>query len=383
MKKILIITAISGFLPQFEKNDVKILQEMGYQVHYASNFHNPVYSFDAKALKKQGIILHHIDIEKSPVHIRKNISALRQIKDIINTEQIKLIHCHNPMGGVVGRSAAAISKMHPYVIYTAHGFHFYKGAPIKNWLFYYTAERWFAHQTDLLITINKEDYNSAKKFHLKKGGAVEQIHGVGVDIDRFHEKTQVREAKRKEMGIPENAFHIVTAAELNKNKNQKVIIEAISKTGRNDIYYSICGKGDNADNLRQMIKEKRLESQIKLLGYRTDIEEILQTADCFAFPSIREGLGIAAIEALACGVPLIVSDNRGTREYAQNEINSIVCKAQDAEGFNQAIEKFYKDHRYHDMVAKCCRKTAEPFGTKETEKRMRLIYGMVDRRLNG
>lgn len=140
MKKILYVTTISGFLPQFEGNDVRIMQEMGYEVHYASNFHNPVYPFDREKLKEQGIILHQIDVSKSPLKIRVNSRAVRQLRRIIDREQIDMVHCHNPMGGVAGRAAAHLSKAAPYVIYTAHGLHFYKGAPLLNWLLFYPAE---------------------------------------------------------------------------------------------------------------------------------------------------------------------------------------------------------------------------------------------------
>lgn len=378
MKRALIITTISGFLPQFEMNDVKILQEYGYEIHYASNFRHPVYCFDREELKKSGIILHQVDIVKSPYALADNCKALRQIRQIIDSEKIDLVHCHNPVSAVVGRLAAGIAKEKPYVIYTAHGFHFYKGAPLKNWLLYYTTERLLAHGTDLIITINKEDYDRARRFRIKKNGNVERIHGVGVDMERFKPRKELRAAKRRELGIPDDAFHIVTAAELNANKNQKIIIEAIAELGKNDIYYSICGKGDNAENLENLIQEHHLEGQVRLLGYRTDMEEILQTADCFAFPSIREGFGIAAVEALATDVPLIVADNRGTREYTHDGYNGLVCEPGNIIAFVKAIEMLYSDEEYRKGLAKHCRKIAQRFGIVETGQVMRSIYAKAD-----
>lgn len=381
MKKVLIITTISGFLPQFEMNDVKILQEYGYEVHYASNFNNPVYYCDKKKLKEQGIKLHQVDIMKSPAAISSNSKAMRQIRQIIDKEQIQMVHCHNPMGAVVARYAASLSKTKPYVIYTAHGFHFYKGAPLKNWLFYYTAEKLLAHKTDMLITINREDYNRAKKFNLKKNGCVKHIHGVGVDVERFQSRPEKRSEMRKKLGIPEKAFHIVTAAELNENKNQKVIIEAIAKLGRDDIYYSICGKGGNEQKLKELIREHHLENRVHLLGFRTDMEDILQTADCFAFPSIREGLGIAAVEALATEVPLIVADNRGTREYTINGQNGLVCEADHVGAFVKAIEKLYYDTKYREKLSSRCREMAEQFSISAVSHAMQEIYAEADARL--
>lgn len=383
MKKALIITTISGFLPQFEMNDVRILQEYGYEIHYASNFHNPVYRFDREELKKKGILLHQVDIVKSPFAMAGNWKALRQIKQIMDDEKIDLVHCHNPISAVAGRLAAALAKDKPYVIYTAHGFHFYKGAPLKNWLLYYNVEKLLARATDQIITINKEDYDRAKKFRIKKNGRVERIHGVGVDLKRFRCRPKLQAAKRKELDIPENAFHIVTAAELNSNKNQKIIIEALAELGKKDIYYSICGKGENAENLEQLIREHHLEKQVRLLGYRTDMEEILQTADCFAFPSIREGFGVAAVEALATGVPLIVADNRGTREYTHNGYNGLVCESGNIISFVKAIEMLYSDEKYREGLSGHCRKIAERFSIEETEKVMREIYTRADEAIAG
>jgi len=382
MKKILYITTISGFLPQFEKNDVKIMQEMGYEIHYASNFHNPIYFFDKNKLIEQGIILHQIDVLKSPLKLRENVRAVRQLRQIIDEEQIDVIHCHNPMGGVAGRAAAHLSSAAPYVIYTAHGLHFYQGAPLLNWLLFYPAEKFLARWTDVIVTINEEDYLRVKrKFRLKPHGLVKQIHGVGVDMKRFRSRPEESVRKRKELGIPETAFHIVTAAELNDNKNQKVIIEAIAGLDRKNICYSLCGKGSNEEALRKLVAEKHLEDRVRLLGFRTDMEEILQTADVFAFPSIREGLGIAAVEALACGVPLIVSDNRGSREYAENDRNSIVCEASDVESFRQAIRRLYEDAEYRERLAGYCRRSAEKFSVRETMEIMRTVYRKADERI--
>ena len=374
MKKVLIITAISGFLPQFEKNNVKLLRKAGCEIHYASNFKNPIYAFNEEDLKAQGIRLHQIDVAKSPFKFGTNLRAVRQLLRIIRENDIEIIHCHNPMGGVAGRVAAGLSKKKPYVIYTAHGFHFYHGAPKKNWLLFYPVEWLLARMTDILVTINREDYERAKRLPLKAGGAVFQIHSVGVDKERFFPKKEINEEKRRELHVPADAFHIVTAAELNKNKNQKVIIDAISTLPQEDIYYSICGKGQGETFLRKLVKEKGLENRIRFLGFRTDMQEILQTADCFAFPSYREGLGVAAVEALLCNVVLVASDNRGTREYAVKGKNAFVCKADSIPEFAQAIGTLYKDKELRAKMSRNGRTSAMEFTVGEVEKTMKKVY---------
>lgn len=379
MKHALIITTIGGFLSQFEMNDVKILQENGYTVHYASNFKNPVYDMDEKKLQEMGLVLHHIDICKSPFCVIKNAGACLKLKKIIKKEQIQLVHCHNPMGGVLGRLAALLCRRRVCVIYTAHGFHFYKGAPKKNWLLYGTAERLLAHCTDRLITINREDYENAKRFGLRRGGKVESIPGVGVNIVKFRKIEELRSPKRQELAIPKGAFHVVSVGELNENKNHRTVIRAIARLGGNDIYYSICGRGPLWDRLQEEIEALGLEQRVRLLGYRTDVAEVLQSADCFAFPSKREGLGIAAIEALACEVPMVAADNRGTREYVRDGENGIVCDADSEQDFADAIYRLKESETLRLQLAEGCRVTAEHFSIEATDKIMRRIYGEVDR----
>ncbi|MCR4648710.1 MAG: glycosyltransferase family 4 protein [Lachnospiraceae bacterium] len=374
MKKILIVTTIAGFLPQFEMNDVEILQSLGYEVHYASNFDVTVYSFDASSLKKKGIILHQTDIVKSPLGIVNNNKAIKQIKKIIDEENIDIVHCHNPMGGADGRVAARLSKKRPFVIYTAHGFHFYKGAPLKNWLIYYPIEKILSRWTDAIITINEEDYERALKFPTGKKNGVYRIHGVGVNSERFKADPEKRKAMRKELNIPDDAFHIVTAAELNDNKNQTVVIEAIKNIARDDVYYSLCGEGPNENSLKELIEKYGLSDRVRLLGYRTDIEDVLQSADCFAFPSKREGLGIAAVEALLTGVPLIASDNRGTREYAIDGKNGFVCDAGSVSDFEEAITKMLDNKDIRDKMTSYARESAAEFCLGEVGKVMRKVY---------
>lgn len=374
VKKILIVTTISGFLPQFEKNDVKILQEYGYEIHYASNFNNPIYYCNQEQLREQGIVLHQIDIDKSPLSIVRNVKAFFSIRHIIKSEKINAVHCHNPVGGVVGRLATVGLRKRPYVIYTAHGFHFYKGAPWKNWVLYYTAEKLMARFTDQIVTINKEDLELARKFKLRKNGKVDKICGVGVDNTRFVRNEAQNALIRGQLNIPIDAFHIVTAAELNDNKNQAVIIEAIAELGRSNVYYSICGSGPNEEVFKKLIKEKNLEKQVKLLGYRNDMPDILSAADCFAFPSKREGLGIAAVEALLCGVPVIGADNRGTREYLRDDSNGIVCKSNKKEGYVKAIRALMDNPNLRRRYSQTCRDSAIRFTTNEVDRVMRAVY---------
>ncbi len=379
MKKVLILTTIGGFLSQFELNDVKLLIEMGYQIHYASNFQNPIYEVREEELKAMGVILHHISIEKSPLKIKRNLKALLELKKIVREENITLIHCHNPMGGVIGRlcSINKEKKSIP-VIYTAHGLHFYHGAPILNWLLYYPVERFLARFTDIIVTINKEDYKRVKGFPLRKNGKIFQIPGVGIDTNKFKEKIGYREQIRKQLNIPQDAFFVLSVGELNHNKNHKVILKACAQLEFPHIHYGICGRGKQKDALLDLAEKLGMSERFHLFGFRKDIPEVLQAADCFAFPSKREGLGIAAIEAMAGGIPLITSDCRGTREYLKSGMNGFSCSSQNPLEYSLGIGKLMMKREVKSNMSRNCLDMAEQFHIRETEKIMRQVYQSVE-----
>ncbi len=374
MKKALIVSSTGGFLSQFLDNDVNLLQERGYEIHYASDFQNPIYEFDEDLLKKKGIVFHSITLHKKPWHFIQNARGLIQLIGIIKKEKIDLVHCHNPVGGMLGRLSAFCSGRRPYVIYTAHGFHFFEGAPIAYWIIFYPIERILALFTDVIITINREDFNRAGNFHLKRGGFVELMGGVGLDTERFHPRKKIRDEVRRELNIPEHAFHIVTAAELNDNKNHMVILEALKLLSDKDILYSICGRGTKQEELLGYIRRNRLGDTVHLLGYRTDMERVLQSADAFVFPSKREGFGMAAVEALGCGVPVIAADNRGTREYMKNHINGIVCDSEDVNAFAYAINDLKNDDEKRAGYAINALKYSKEFSKASSKEKLRKIY---------
>ena len=378
MKRILIITTIGGFLPQFEINDVKILIEQGYEIHYASNFDNPVYMLDTKFLEEMGIRLHPIGIQQSPLRIKRNIIALKDIIAIIRKEEISVIHCHNPLGGVLGRLAAMINRtLKPYVIYTAHGFHFYKGAPIVNWLLYFPVEYFLAKHTNCIITINKEDDIIARRLLSGKLNSLFKIPGVGVKTVRFAPNAETRRQVRKDLQIEDETFYILSVGELNHNKNHEVIIRAIASLKDPNICYGICGNGYHRKYLEKLAQAKGIEHQVRFYGFRNDIPQMLQGADCFAFPSKREGLGIAAIEAMAAGLPMITSDCRGTREYMKDAVTGYICRSGKASEYAKIIKRMKDEPDKRKKMSVECRIVAEYFNLTKTDKIMREIYSSL------
>lgn len=385
MKKILIITTVSGFLYKFEMENVRILQELGYEVHYAANENVPAYIYDKEELTKRGIIFHHVDIYQSPYERKQNKLALKKLKELVRKEGIQYIHCHTPVGGMLGRQLGKdYKKTGIKVIYTTHGFHFYSGAPLKNRLIYYNAEKMFAKWTDVLITINSEDYVNARRFRLKPGGQVFKIPGVGLDLEAFKPVSdEVRNIYRKNLGLSEDTFFLISVGEFSRNKNHASVIKMLSnmkKDGENfeNFHYGICGDGYYRRELEELIKNAGLEEVVTLYGYQNPVQPFVGAADALIFPSRREGLGMAALEALAMGVPVIAADNRGTREYMINEENGYICPWDDVDGYRRNLEKVMAlSGEELARMKEFCVKSVEPFDKRYVSLIMRGIYERI------
>lgn len=377
-EKILIVASVWGFAAKFEAGDIRLLKELGYEVHFASNQSNPIFRFQKDIYKKMGVIYHDTEIWQSPFGISHNTRAIRQIREIIRKEKIQIVHCHTPSGGLVARLAAIGMKV--YVIYTAHGFHFYQGAGRIHNFIYHTVENFLSRKTDVIVTINHEDYQAAEKMHEKKGAYL--IPGVGLDRYYFHETTKKqRREKRKRLGMEEN-FFMLGVGELRENKNPMTIIHALAflkSSGReiSDIRYGLLGAGKQEHELREKAKSLDVLENIVFYGYQSDVRDYLMAADILIFPTIREGLGMAALEALSMGVPVLASDNRGTREYMKDGINGYICRENSPKAYAGYIMRMYSERKEwgENMDRRASiRKTTENFDKSITEAVMKRVY---------
>ncbi|AEA01504.1 glycosyltransferase family 4 protein [Aerococcus sp. Group 1] len=337
MKKALMYASVASMIDLFNMNNIKILQELGYQVDVACNFEEGSITSDerVKEFKKE---LEDSGIECFQIPIPRKISRLKEIKKSYQlTKQLAdrdydLVHCHSPIGSVICRYA--FRKSPARMIYTAHGFHFFKGAPLKNWLIFYPVERCMAWYTDTLITINQEDYECAEKFKVKS--EVLKINGIGIDTSKFKQKGFGNRDSElaKELQIKVDSIVLASVGQLSVRKNHSVIIQALSKLKNKDIKYLIIGQGELREELTQLIKREHLEEQVSLLGYRSDVDKILQLTDIFAFPSLQEGLPVSLMEAMGTGLPCIASDIRGNSDLIDHNLGGYLC--------NNTVEEYVK-----------------------------------------
>lgn len=313
-KKVLFTaTVVKTHINVFHLPYLKWFKEQGYEVHVAAK---------NDFINEPCIIPNcdkYYDVKFARFPFSKtNIKAYKKLKKLIQENNYEIIHCHTPVSGVLTRLAARDNK-NTTVIYTAHGFHFFKGAPQLNWLIYYPVERFCARFTDKLITINKEDYERAKRFSLRKNGKVYYVPGVGINLEKIQNLKVDIKQKKKELGISKNIPILLSVGELNKNKNHEAVLQALSKLKDKNFIYLICGRGALKEYLERKIQELHLENKAKLLGYRSDVIKILKTADLFIFPSKREGLPVSVIEAMAAGLLVIASNVRGNRDLIAKE----------------------------------------------------------------
>lgn len=335
MEKVLLVARLGKFFSDFELNNIAILQEMGYEVWCAGNFDNDNHKLDATGVKKI-----HLNFQRSPLSL-ENIREYKKLIKLMQENDFKLLHCHMPIGGVFARLAAHKCELHP-VIYTAHGFQFCKGGPIRDWLLFYPVEKVLSRWTDVLITINREDYKLAQtKFHM---GKLVRLHGIGINLEQFSSAMSKRKELCREYDIPEDAYLVFSIGELSKRKNHEVVIRGLaqylSKHQENysKIHYMIAGVGNLDAYLRRLTEELGICGNVHFIGWRDDIAELCNSADIFCFPSVREGLPVALMEAMAAGLPAIASNARGNTELIEDGVNGILCWNNTPEEYAEALQ---------------------------------------------
>ncbi len=370
--KVLLVATVQSHICQFHKPLMKLLKENGYEVHVAAR---------NNLAEKNGLAMEYADkvfnipFTRSPI-TKDNISAYKRLKQIIKDNDYDVIHCNTPMGGVITRLVSIFSKKNPRIIYTVHGFHFYKGASKKNWLIYYPIEKFLSRFTDTLITINKEDYTLAReKFHAKK---VYYVPGVGVDLQKFSKSAADEFEIKNKLNIPENNTVFLSIGELTDRKNHIIALEALKiikeQIGLENVVYLICGNGKLKDYLESKISEFGLENIVKLLGYRRDIPEICAITDLFIFPSLQEGLPVALMESMAMELPCVASRIRGNTDLIENDNGGYLCNAKSAKEFADAIIKLLENPQKREEMVIYNRKVIEKFSVENVVEKLRKIY---------
>lgn len=366
---------------QYSRSEVKLTNvsrpclqaalDMGFDVYFGTNRANPndlpcelpVHMYDSHTYR-------------SITAFDDNKTAYRNLLDVIDKGNVEVIHCHTPIGGMIGRFAGKKRKVKK-IIYTAHGFHFYKGAPLFNRTVLKWAEMFMAHWTDAILTMNQEDFEAAKKFHLRKGGKVYYIPGVGINTSDFLSLKIDRDAKRAELGLEPDDITCISMGDLILRKNYDTAIKAIAKCNNKKIQYLICGQGPELCRLQTLAKKLKVEEQIHFLGFRTDIKELAKVSDIFLFSTLQEGMPRSMMEAMASGLPCIASSIRGNVDLIQDGIGGYLCEAKDADGFAEKIKLLANDKELREKFSAENLERIQEFDADIVSQKIREIYKEV------
>lgn len=375
MKKVLFVaTVVKTHIMTFHVPYLKVLKEMGYSTAVAARND---YETPEKCVIPYCDTYYDVPFERSPLKPR-NLKAYRALKKIVDEGAYDIIHCHTPVGAMLARLAAlGARKKGTKVVYTAHGFHFFKGAVLINWLLYFPVEWFLAHFTDVLITINREDYVRAQRFAAKK---VYYVPGVGIDTKKFVVDSDLKQAKRQairaEFGIPDDATVILSVGEVNKNKNHRVVIEALAGLKDTNIHYIICGRGPLEKSHRALAERHGVEERIHLAGYRNDVVDFYHAADMFVFPSLREGLPVAVMEAMASGLPIVCSRIRGNSDLIVNGKNGLMVDEGTPKDYEKALRQLLDEKKRCEISAFNVKKAAG-FDLENLKRKYKQIYQAV------
>ena len=339
MKKVLFISTYGGFLTSFEMSNIDLYLSFGYEVHCACNFISPNYNKHTDDLKKRNIVLHNVEFVRKPTNIIRLLKNIKVVRKIIRDNSIDVIDSHNAVCGFIARIAGKKEKI-KCVIYTPHSFFFYKGCSWKNKILYKNIESLMARRTDLLITINKEDFEAASKMKLR--GKAIFVPGVGVNLSKIDEYLPYDKYAffPKNFNINDRTTIFVSVGEMIKRKNYESILVSLSKIKDEDFVYVIVGLGELESKLKRRCKELCIEDKVYFAGYRNDVINIIKMADSFILASFQEGLSVALMEAMACGKYCIVSKIRGNVDLIANNVNGKLFEPLDVNGLSCCIEDF-------------------------------------------
>ncbi len=349
--KILFVATVSSHIGQFHIPFIEELKRQGCEVHSAfkdNSDEKP--GLDLSALDK----VYEVPFSRSP-YSTSNIKAYKVLKKIIDENNYDAVHCHTPMGAVVTRLASRDArKKGTKLIYTAHGFHFYKGASKKNWLIFYNVEKFLSKFTDCLILINNEDYTIAteKGFNAKK---IVKVNGVGVDLSKFKPVSNKEKMNlRREYKFNENDFLLIYPADFSYRKNQEMIFETmkILVTKHDNIKLLLPGHNDNESEYRNKAKELGIENNVFFMGYRRDIDKLVAMSDISVSTSRQEGLPINLVEAMAVGNPLVVTNVRGNNDLAEDEVNGFLVPLNDSAYMAECILRLYDNPYLTEKLGK-------------------------------
>lgn len=367
--KVLFLATVYTHLATFHIPFMRLLEDKGYEVHAAASA--------AEGRKEEveaiGVKCWDIPFARSP-YSPKNLRAFQELKRLLEAHHFALVHVHTPVAAFLGRYLAKATGQGP-VLYTAHGFHFYKGAPLRNWLIYYTAERLAARWTDGLIVMNGEDFDNARRLGFEPDKNLFYVHGVGVDLTHYSPLASPKEYIRLELSLSPTGVVVTCAAEMIPRKNHMLLLNAwkILSARCSDCYLLLMGTGELLSVLQEKVKEEQIP-RVYFLGYRRDVPQILRESDIVTLTSKHEGLPRCIMEAMAAGKPVVATDVRGSRDLVEHGKTGFLVELGDVEGLVSALETLIKNEGLRKSMGKAGLEKIKDYSLDRVLCEMEAIY---------
>ncbi len=379
MKRALMIASMASMLDNFNRDNIELLNQEGYEITLAANFKTEDSNSPERVkrfkhnMEEKGFRIIHIDFTRKISNWKGQIRSFRQVKQLAE-EEFDLVHCHSPICAAMTRLAFRKKRRSGVkIIYTAHGFHFFKGAPWINWLIYFPVEWVCAHFTDVLLTINFEDHKRANKWF--KAKKVEYIPGIGIDTEKFQKRKFVgRKEKREALGIKEKDTMLLSVGELNSNKNHQVVIRAVAGLKNKMLHYVVAGQGGLFSDLRALAEQLQIADQVHLIGFQEDVASLYQCADLYLLPSKREGLNISLLEAMSSGLPCVVSKIRGNVDLVAEGEGGFLIGSEEVTAWAEGINKLVSSPELRERMGEQNQKRSFLFGRTKVSEKMHSIY---------
>ena len=340
--KALLLAPMGSVHRRFNKANINALQELGYEVELCANFENgdgpEIHNqYFVKECESKGVLTHSIPFVRHS--LTGSLKSLPQLKKLLLEGCYDIVHTHTETGGLLLRLARR-QKGNSRYFYTPHGMSFWKGSDWKSQMVYKPLERWICSGMDVNLGMNLEEMECLKRWDRESAA---YVHGVGLNLERMQNPTRTREDVRNEFGVKEGEKLIVSIGELDDNKNHITVLKALSQLSRKEFKYVICGVGPNKAMLQKIANELRLSNDVILAGFRSNIPDVLNAADIFVFPSYHEGMPVSALEAMACGLPIICSRIRGNVDIVKDEENGFLFEPSDSESLSNHIATLLND----------------------------------------
>lgn len=376
--KALLLAAMGSVHRQHNKANIKALKEIGAIIYLAANFGTDTpreknnTQFVAEC-KRDGINI--IDIPFRRGGFITNIFQIPVLNKFLKREKFDIVHVHTETGGFMLRLSCLIqSKCNTKFVYTPHGMSFWKGSSLKSQLVYRPLERWICSAMDMNLGMNMEEVENLKRWNKR---TAHYVHGVGLNVARMQNPARSREQMREEFGLTESDKFIASIGELDDNKNHITVIKALATLGRKDFKYVVCGVGPNKDMLLAEAEHMGLKENVILAGYRSDIPDVLNAADIFVFPSFHEGMPVSALEAMACGLPIICSEIRGNVDIIREGDNGYLFQPSDVETLARKLEYLLDDAEQRKIMGLKNKENVKDFSLESVTEELKRIYKSV------